>query len=411
MKAVLILAMFSMTSPSLAHAQFFRLTPPKSVPVSINLAPQFGLTVKRVAFGNPEGSCSSQATELIDSKILPVFQQGGMEVVERQALDQIMSEHHFGQSGYEDPNSVAQLGRILGPSALIIVSVNTCSSQQLPLFNDQRNFLNNQVVRVFISKTRYSLEGSLRVVNLTTGQIIGSHSFQSHQEKSNNSTDGQPEFPPADEVKDAAMAEVQNQVQSMFFPHDERVDLVFYDDKDCELNQVWQTFSNGDHDGAMRLMDTNLEQCRTGKHKDKTLARAYYDDALLHCLSKDYDKATTLFTSAMDSKGADGAGAAAATCQRARAGAAALNEYEARLAQIQSPPPINSTPPPPPPAPVQSSLNPGAGAGFAPANASAPSPGIETVESRLKALESLYKKGFITKKEYDEKRAAILKDL
>jgi len=34
-----------------------------------------------------------------------------------------------------------------------------------------------------------------------------------------------------------------------------------------------------------------------------------------------------------------------------------------------------------------------------------------TVADRLKKLESLYKQGLITKKEYDEKRAAILKDL
>lgn len=34
-----------------------------------------------------------------------------------------------------------------------------------------------------------------------------------------------------------------------------------------------------------------------------------------------------------------------------------------------------------------------------------------SVADRLKKLDSLYKQGLITKKEYDEKRAAILKDL
>ena len=408
-KALSIVALFGMFSGSFAHAQlqFFTMGPAKTVSIIENHPPQFGLTVKRVAFGNPEGSCPNQATELIDSKLLPVFQQGGMDVIERQALDQIMSEHNFSQSGYEDPNSVAQLGKILGPSALIIVSVNTCSTEQQPLFSDQRNFLNNQIVRTFISKTRYSLEGSLRVVNLTTGQILDSHPFQSHQERTNNSQQGQPEFPPVDEVKDAAMQDVQNQVQAMFFPSGDRVALDFYGDKDCGLNQVYEMYKNGDADGALHLMDTNLEQCRTNKHKDKTLARAYYDDGLLHCLRADYDKASALFTSAMDSKGADAVGQASATCQRARSGAAALKDYEARLAQIQAPPPINnqpSSPPAPAAAPPVQAVAP-----VTPSTRSAPSG--ETPEARLKELDSLYKRGLITKKEYDDKRAEILQDL
>lgn len=394
---------------SFAHAQFFSLSAPTTVQAIVHHPPEFGLTVKRVAFGSPEGSCPNQSNELIDSKLIPVFQQGGMDVIERQALDQIMSEHNFSETAYADPNSAAQLGRILGPSALIIVSVNSCSSTQIPLQNDQTNYFNNSVVRTFISKTRYSLEGSLRVVNLTTGQILGSHSFQSHPERTINSQHGQPEFPPVDEVKDAAMQEVQNQVQAMFFPSGDRVVLDFYNDKDCSLNQAYEMYKNGDADGALHFMDSDLEQCKTGKHKDKTLARAYYDDGLLHCLRADYGKASTLFTSAMDSKGADAVGQASATCQRMLSGAAALKDYETRLAQIQAPQPIN-TQPTPPPVPAIAAAVPVHAAGPTTRSARS-SPSGETPEARLKELDSLYKRGLITKKEYDEKRAEILKDL
>lgn len=408
MKSIPKVALFCTLTSSIAYAQFFSLSPPKTVPLLVSRPPQFGLTVKRVAFGNPEGTCLNQATELIDSKLIPIFQQGGMDVVERQALNQIMSENRFGQSGYEDPNSAAQLGRILGPSALIIVSVNTCSASQQPLFNDQRNFLNNSVVRTFISKTRYSLEGSLRVVDLTTGQILGSHSFQSHPEQQNQSQQGQPEFPPVDEVKDKAMQDAQNQIQAMFFPSGNRVELTFYDDKDCSLNQAYEMEKNGDADGALRLMDTNLEQCKAGKHKDKTLARAYYDDGLLHCLRADYDKAGSLFTAAMDSKGAEAVGQASADCQRAQAGAAALKQYEARIAKIQAPPPINNEPVPPAP-PSRAQVPERAAAPVTPP--ASPAQSSTAPEVRLKELDSLYKRGLINKKEYDEKRAEILKSL
>ena len=408
MKAISKVALLCIFTGVSAYAQFFSLGPPKTLPLIVSHPPQFGLTVKRAAFGNPEGTCPNQADDLIDSKLIPIFQQGGIDVVERQALSQIMSENRFGQSGYENPNSVAQLGRILGPSALIIVSVNTCSSSQQPLFNDQRNFINNTVVRTFISKTRYSLEGSVRVVDLTTGQILGSHGFQSHPEQQNQSQQGQPEFPPVDEVKDKAMLDVQNQIQAMFFPSGDRVELTFYDDKDCSLNQAYAIEKNGDRNGAVHLMDTNLEQCKVGKHKDKTLARAYYDDGLLHCLQGDYDRANSLFTSAMDSKGADAAGQASADCQRAQAGLAAVKQYQARMATIQAPPPINTQPLPPPPA--QSAPAPVQAAAPAPPPANA-TQASTSPEARLKELSDLYKRGLITKQEFEQKRAAILKSL
>lgn len=402
------IALLCILSWNPAHAQFFRLSAPKTVAIVVNQAPQFGLTVKRVAFGNPEGSCPNQATELIDSRLLPVFQQGGMDVIERQALNQLLSEHNFSETAYADPATAAQLGRILGPSALIIVSVNTCSSEQQPLFNDQKNYINNTIVRTFISKTRYSLEGSIRVVNLTTGQVLGSHGFQSHQEKENESQQGQPEFPPADEVKDAAMQDVQGQVQAMFFPSGQQVALEFYDDKDCDLKQIYETYHNGDHDGALHQMDADLNACKSGKHKEKTLARAYYDDGLLHCLALDYDGASALFTQAMDSKGADAVGQAAGTCRRAQLGAREVREYEASLKQIQAPPPINNQPLAAPPPPAATTPVPSA-ASAAPPATSAKS--TETPEARLKELEKLYKSGLISRKEYDTKRAEILKSL
>src|SRR5271165_2619488 len=258
-----------------SHAQLIKWSADKTVRLSIPRPPQFGLTVRRVAFGQPGGSCANDAAQLIDQMILPDFQQNQMDVIERAALDQIMAEHNFNQSNYADAGSAVRLGKILGPSALVIVNVNGCRPDQTPLVNDERDF-SGRVTRTFISKTRFSLEGSIRVVDLTTGQVLGSHNFESKPDKQNTSQEGQPEFPPVDEVKDSAMQDVKAQVHAMFFPFDEAVTLIFYDDKDCGLKQEYERFRSGDRDGATRLADSNLEQCKAG-HKDKTLARAYYD--------------------------------------------------------------------------------------------------------------------------------------
>jgi hypothetical protein len=200
----------------------------------------------------------------------------------------------------------------------------------------------------------------------------------------------------------------------MFFPSEETLNLLFYDDKDCDLKQVYELYKRGDHDGAIRMMDSSLGQCKSGHKKDKTLARAYYDAGLLQCLQRDYEKASGLFTSAMADKGAEAAAMASSACRRAQDGADQVKDHEARLAQIAAPSPIVTTPeksasPKPSATKLKPSDN-GEDAG-ASGDVSAASPGTVTVEERLRKLNNLYKRGLINKKEYEEKRAAILKDL
>lgn len=400
MKSLRVLVALGMLSGLYANAQFFSWGQPKTAAVTVMQAPQFQLMVKRVAFGQPEGSCQTEANGLIDRMLLPDFQQNHMEVIERQALNQILAQNNFSNSAYSDPATAAKLGRILGPSALIIVSVDTCNSQQTPLFHNQRNFLNNQVTTTYISKTTYSLEGSIRVVNLTTGEILGSQNFQSTQNKVNQSQQGRPEFPSVDSVKDAAMEAVRSQVNAMFFPYSRSVSLPFYADGDCDLKQVYQIYKNGDAAGALHLMNQRVVACKTSKHGRKTLARAYYDDGLLYCIAQNYSEASTLLTEAMDANGAKFAGGAASVCQKAQSGAAAVRVYQAKMAKVQAPPPIQNLP-----RPAATTAQ-----AAAPATSS-PKAGDVSLVQKLKELQSLYKSGLINKQEYDAKRAQLLKGL
>ena len=400
--------------PSILPAQFFKIvTENKTVPFSIQRAPELGLTVKRIAFGQPNGPCAS---ELVDRMIMPDFRKNGVSVIEREALNQIMAEHKFNQTAYADTASAAQLGRILGPSALVIVNVDDCNPGQQTLYEDNKAF-NGAVVRTFISKTRFSLEGSVRVTDLTTGEVLQTQSFQSKPEKQNASNDGQPEYPPVDEVKDIAMHGVEAQVHNMFFPWVENRQEVFYDDKDCGLKEAFELFKRGDRDGAIKTAQTDLEQCKAQHKKEKTLARAYYDAGLATCMLGDYDKAKELFTGAMQDKGAEAAATASADCSRAQRSGATLKEYLARLEKVPAPQPIASTdgslsPIVPTAAVQQTASTPLGGASTAtPAGSAQSSVAKASVEERLKKLDDLRKKGLISQKDYDTKKTEILKDL
>src|SRR5579862_7947202 len=120
-------------------AQFIKWGTDKTVPLFIHRGPDFGLFVKRVAFGKTTGPCTD---ELVDRMLLPDFQANHVDVIEREHLDQILAEHRLSQSGSVDASTAAQLGKILGPSAEIFVDVFSCTPQQEPLFRDQTDFSN-----------------------------------------------------------------------------------------------------------------------------------------------------------------------------------------------------------------------------------------------------------------------------
>ena len=387
------------------HAQF-KWGRDKTIAVHIPRGPEFGLTVKRVAFGQPSGQCAS---ELVDRMIMPDFRENNIDVIERQQLDQILAEHNFNQTAYADAASSAKLGKILGPSALILVSVYGCNPEQKSLYQDQPNYVTGGVHRTFISRTRFNLEGSIKIVDLTTGQVLGSHNFQSKPEKQNTADNGQPEFPDVDVLKDDAMQGVKSQIHAMFFPSADVKDAVFYDDKDCGLKEVYERLQRGDKDGALQMSLQSVNECKASAKKDKSLARAYYDAGLLTCLHRDYEKSKELFGYAMQSKGAEAVADASSDCEAVKTGDMQVKSYRDRLAQIPEPSPIGSgnvraesaaaSPPTAQP----------------PDSAASPPPvtvaGKPSVEERLKKLDDLLKKGLITRKEYDAKKAEILKEL
>jgi Curli production assembly/transport component CsgG/Short C-terminal domain len=369
------------------------------VPLAIPRAPAFELSVKRIAFGKPNGPCSN---ELIDRMILPDFHENHLDVIERQQLDQILTEHDFSQTADADPATSVKLGKILGPSALILVSVYTCAPQQKSSSKDMVSFSGGGTYKSYTYETRFTLEGSIKVVDLTTGKLLGSHEFQSKPEKSNPDKDSTPDYPPVDVVKDLAMQEVRAEVHRMFFPSREFKNVVFYDDKDCGLKEAYELTQRGDPAGGLKLSLSALDQCKAGAKKDKSLARAYYNVGLGYCLQHDYSKAEENFAQSRQGKGAEAVANTSYFCNEAREGLVRVKAYLDRVAKVPDPSPIAPTAasnaqPPEPPA-LQG----------APANEKG---GTPSAEERLKRLDTLYKKGLINKEEYSKKKAEILKEI
>ena len=63
----------------------------------------------------------------VENLFAKYFIRAGFKVVERAQLESILREHHISVSGYLDPNTTREIGRILGVDALLIGEVSSYS--------------------------------------------------------------------------------------------------------------------------------------------------------------------------------------------------------------------------------------------------------------------------------------------
>lgn len=375
-------------------AQFWDAFNPR-VGVHVTHPPGYGQKLTRVAFAPGHGRCTRQ---LLDP-VVALLVDSGVEVVDSRHLEALLGERRFDPGGSVDARQAAELGRSLGPGVLLVLNVTRCETEKKPGTRDQDDG-EKGVRRFFVATTRAELKGSLQVVDLTTGRVLRAEPFESLPSRQVELEGRKPEFPPENELLDEAIADVvNNQVRRLFFPWNETVELIYYDDSDCGMKRAHQLLIAGDTAGALQQSLKAVEACEaTPGIKPKYVGRAHYNVGMSYFLLGDYDRALASFEETVRLHPGNIVDEAIAQCSRARQTRAELERYEERAsgeAGRGAPAAASS-------AGAQGNGRSGGGAQGKPA---------ASPEERLESLRQLYTKGLITKAEYETKKAEILKEM
>lgn len=430
-----VLALVACARP--ANAQFFdKLSNPK-ITVMLHHPPGLGLKVSRIAFAQPTGDKADQITDALASD----FVNAGMEVLDRQHLQSTLAEHQLNSSGYLNQQTTAQLGKLLGSTALLFVNVQRAATEQQQLRADKQD-RNGRTYTDFISRTNAHLKVSIQTVDLTTGRTLQARVFEASPTLDATSS-GQccAAFPSEFDALDLAIHQVVGQAHRLFVSWTEPQQLYFFNDKECEMKSSFNLLKGGDVEGAHKLALASIDGCKADPKMDaKKIAHSLYNAGMSTFLLGDNETALDFLSQAQRSKDIDITTEAMVQVRRAQSLAADARRVDERTAQaaassqpLMAPPP---PPPPPPPAPVPPpATTAGAGTrggrstgapksapgGVAPkAGATAPpAPKAATDAAkpkgtpaeRLKSLNELFKQGLITQSEYDKKKAEILKEM
>lgn len=370
-----------------AEAQFWdKLTNPR-VNVTLRHPPGLGLNVKRIAFA-PIANATPCAEQFLDA-VTTDFVSSGAEVVDRQNLEAMVTEHRFNLTEFVDAKQKAQLGKMLGPAAVVFVKVLRCAPEKKPLRNDWKD--NNGLHRTYISKTTVYFKASIRTVDLTTGKTLSAIPIDYTESQENQEVDNCcPEFPSEYDVQDAALRKGLVDAHRMFFAWTEQRDLYFFDDEPCGLKTAFRLLRGGDQEGTLRQSEENLEACKVAqKIKPKILWHAHYNVGMANFILGNHEKALQHFGDAATAGGGDIVTQSMAECRRAKHLAEEMRRVEEKpvldVASAQAPPPSKAA-----------------------AKKSEAASASDDLETRLKKLKTMLDKGLITRADYDKKKADIL---
>lgn len=373
-----------------AAAQFWSELANPKVEVVLTHPPGLGLKIDRVAF-LPGKDTNSR--ELVDQLTAGIVQKRSMEVVDRSHLDSVLREQELGQSGYIDPATVASLGKLLGPTALVIVNVNRCEFSRNQATKEERYKDKQGVEHIRIEKraiTALDFTAAVQVVDLATGKIFGAQRIEANPSRYSSSYDGWPAYPREGDVRREAYDTAQGRILQMLLPWNETRRLTFFDDKEFLMDQAHSRLEARDYRGALELAQRGLEQSKQEKgRKPKYYPRTWYNVGIIHFILGNYEEARPHLQQALDMQpDASIFKTAYQECLDALDLQTQMRKVEERSAALARP------------------------ATQAKAPVAAPTgEGRASAEERLKKLQDLYKKGLLDKKEFDAKKAEILKEL
>lgn len=363
-------------------AQFWARLANPSVDVGILHPPELGLKVSRVTFAP---SRTPASMELADALAADLLRQRELEVVAKGDVDLLDRAQEMAARGAVDPALVAQLGRALGPVALLTVHVSRADIKHQDSSKDTKDKAGKVTATTWTDTTTLDFEATLQVVDGATGKVLGAAQIRETPSASTSSDKGRPTPPDERELRRKVFDLARDRVLRLLLPWTETTKQIFFDDKAYRMDQAADLMKANDLQGAQKLAESGAAEAEADASGEAKLrARSVYNLGIVLFAQRDPAAALPKFRRALEIlPDASIFKDALKDAQRAVEVGAAYERYQ-HSADLTARTPAHPEP---------------------------SSGKARTPEERLEDLERLWKKGLLSEDEYRAKRTEILKAL
>lgn len=263
---------------------------PVMKPAEINMAPY-----QTVAIGAMTGNGDRPMTDSLEEALV---NSQRFQVVDRQHMDKVMRELQLSSTDLADPNSAAKLGKVVTAGAMIFGDV-TQSFRETP--SDERYTDDKKVQHVLhILRGEFYLRANFKIVDVATGRLIVSKTYEEKRDDTNRGIDRRPEPIDRNALERSARAAVVDRFMKSIVPHQEFMYANFQ--KDGDIPQLeggigwaergeWKKAQDSFND-AVQSAEKNV------KLKSGQVAKAYWNLGLAYEYAGDYDKANDMINKA-----------------------------------------------------------------------------------------------------------------
>jgi hypothetical protein len=217
------------------------------------------------------------------------FQEGARTdvfvVIERSRMDQVLEELKLGQTGLIDEATAAQVGKMLGVQTIITGQLNAACKDQ---WVKETRTTKKTKTEVDCYKRTASVTAAIRIINVETGQLVGTHEASSRQDLKKCEGDYGSEVPPAEMTIEVCLKSVARELADYFVPR--------FQQRKFEFDKV----EGGDYRRYQDLAKKSLEnydlnaayvQYTAVAEQDPYNYAALYNLGMLHEITGNYKQA------------------------------------------------------------------------------------------------------------------------
>ncbi len=112
---------------------------------------------------------------IVDLLVTGLVKDGSYSVIERKALDKLLTEQNFSNSNRADPESAAKIGKLLGVDAIIVGSITQFGNEtkHVGLGGEGVTFHGMGLGNIGRDKSKANVAITARIIDVDTGEILG----------------------------------------------------------------------------------------------------------------------------------------------------------------------------------------------------------------------------------------------
>ncbi len=246
---------------------------------------------EKIAIGdivNADGSTGNHALDLEDNFTTALLNANIFEVLDRQHLNSVMSEHELGLSGLMDESTSAELGKIIGAAVLVFGRVQTDKYDEETSKGDPWTDKNGNRHQTHYRKGTYNLAVNIKLIDIVTSKILASKTLSKGYVSSTSADNKWPANIDVDALYSSCLSDVSSQFMRTVGPYDVQVKASFQTDKLLpEVDFAIAQLKIGEWEDALNQFQQATEKKGL---EPKISAKAYYDLGLAQMYYSQYDE-------------------------------------------------------------------------------------------------------------------------